>query len=365
MPRIRTVKPEFFRHRRLFLAERDSALPLRLAFAGLWCCADREGRFRWEPEVLKLDCLPFDDVDFAAVLDALAARGFIVRYASATDSAPDDDASGARGAPDNDASSTREFGHIPSWKKHQFINHREQASVLPAPPSGRSTRERPAADALSTRERRVTDTPGHARGEGEREGEKEKEKEKDSVSSLRSETPAPDGAASGVGQQEGSDMKPCAMPPVTEVTPELAEVADVRTTLFTEGLATVVRLSCRRELPMRTMIGKWLRDCDDDAAKVLAVIRTAAATPPAEPVAWIEAAIQERTDRRGATLAKVRERVAEIEAAKRQAETPPPKAPPGPEATPEPEAPVEPERTGEGSQDQGDDPWGNPRAVPR
>jgi hypothetical protein len=50
---------------------------------------------------------------------------------------------------------------------------------------------------------------------------------------------------------------------------------------------------------------RWLRDCEDDAAKVLAVIREAQAPPTADPVAWIEAAIQERTDRRGVTLKKV------------------------------------------------------------
>ena len=47
--RIRTVKPEFFTHEGLFDAEKATKLPLRVAFVGLWCAADREGRFRWEP----------------------------------------------------------------------------------------------------------------------------------------------------------------------------------------------------------------------------------------------------------------------------------------------------------------------------
>ena len=82
MARIRTIKPDFFRHEGLFEAERETGLPLRVAFAGLFPVADREGRFRWRPRQLKLDVLPFDDVDFARVLDALRTRGFIVHYTS-------------------------------------------------------------------------------------------------------------------------------------------------------------------------------------------------------------------------------------------------------------------------------------------
>jgi hypothetical protein len=129
MARIRTVKPEFFRHEKLFDAEKESGLPLRLAFAGLWTAADREGRFRWTPRALKLDCLPFDDVDFSRVLDALATRGFIVRY---------------------EAGGT-EYGAIPGWKRHQVINNREAASSIPGPNNiSTLTREARVDDASST-----------------------------------------------------------------------------------------------------------------------------------------------------------------------------------------------------------------------
>lgn len=111
MARIRTIKPEFFQHHELFEAEEATGLPLRLAFAGLWTCADREGRFKWRPHALKLSCLPYDDVDFARVLDALAIHGFIVRYEV-----------------DGQA-----YGAVPSWQKHQTINLREASSKLPGP----------------------------------------------------------------------------------------------------------------------------------------------------------------------------------------------------------------------------------------
>ena len=111
MARIRTVKPEFFRHVKLYEAEKTYGLPLRMAFAGLWTAADREGRFRWEPRALKLDCLPYDECDFAKVLESLAAEGFIRQY----------EVDGEK------------FGCIPSWHQHQVINNREIASQLPEP----------------------------------------------------------------------------------------------------------------------------------------------------------------------------------------------------------------------------------------
>ncbi len=127
MARIRTIKPDFFRHEGLYEAERETGLPLRMAFAGIWTAADREGRFKWLPRQLKLDALPFDEVDFSRVMDALAARGHLIKY----------EVDG------------KVYGAIPSWRVHQVINNREAASELPAPP-GDSTREARVADASGT-----------------------------------------------------------------------------------------------------------------------------------------------------------------------------------------------------------------------
>ncbi len=114
MARIRTIKPEFFRHEALFETEKEYQLPLRIAFSGLFTCCDREGRFRWRPRQLKLDILPYDEVDFSRVLDVLATRGFIVKYEV----------------------NNEIYGCIPSWNKHQQINHKEAASQLPSPGNG-------------------------------------------------------------------------------------------------------------------------------------------------------------------------------------------------------------------------------------
>lgn len=112
MARIRTIKPEFFKHEDLFDAEKETGLPLRLAFAGIWTVCDRKGRFEWRPRSMKTDVLPYDDVDFSRVLDALATRGFVVRYRVAG----------------------KDYGYVPGFSRHQVINNRESDSKLPAPP---------------------------------------------------------------------------------------------------------------------------------------------------------------------------------------------------------------------------------------
>jgi hypothetical protein len=142
--RIRSIKPEFFHHEGLFEAELETKLPLRVAFAGLWCIADREGRFKWEPRRIGVQVLPYDGVDFSRVLDALITRGFLVKYRVGDEW----------------------FGCIPSFSKHQVINNKERASILPDYlENGAITEE---IDASATREPRDNDAC-HKEGKG-REG---------------------------------------------------------------------------------------------------------------------------------------------------------------------------------------------------
>ena len=116
MGRQRMIRPELFVHEGIFAAEKATGLPLRLAYIGLWTQCDREGRFEWRPQRLKLAILPWDEIDFAAVLCAIADAGFITRY----------EVDG------------REFGCIPSWSRHQKPHHQEAKSVIPAQPEARS-----------------------------------------------------------------------------------------------------------------------------------------------------------------------------------------------------------------------------------
>lgn len=108
--RIRTIKPEFFHHADLADLEFDKGLPVRLAFIGLWCAADRDGRFKWDARRLGVQILPYDNVDFETIMSALAASGFIEKY----------EVDG------------RAYGWIPSFSRHQMVNNREAPSMIPA-----------------------------------------------------------------------------------------------------------------------------------------------------------------------------------------------------------------------------------------
>lgn len=111
MTRIRTVKPELFKHEELFESEKKSGLPLRLVFIGLLTCCDREGRFRWRPRQLKLEVLPYDEnINFEEILNTLVTYGFVIKYEI------------------ND----QLYGCFPSWHKHQRVNNKESQSEIPS-----------------------------------------------------------------------------------------------------------------------------------------------------------------------------------------------------------------------------------------
>jgi len=109
--RIRSIKPESLLDEKLWDGEQETGLPLFRAFCGLWCHADRSGRFAWRARPLKAGILPYWEGDFSRVLEALAERGFLVRYTVAG----------------------REYGLVRTFAKHQVVNQREAQSTLPGP----------------------------------------------------------------------------------------------------------------------------------------------------------------------------------------------------------------------------------------
>lgn len=94
-----------------------------------------------------------------------------------------------------------------------------------------------------------------------------------------------------------------------------AKPIDVRTDLFRRGLAVLIRISGRTENGCRTLIGKWLKNANDDAIKVLRAVEDAERERPANPVSWIERVIgyREKTTsgRGGNAWAQVRREVRE------------------------------------------------------
>lgn len=104
MSRIRTVKPEFFRHEAL--QDLESANPgmyPMLVYQGLWTQCDGQGVFEDRPRHLKLDILPFLSFDMEATIHLLESAGLIVRYRVGD----------------------KAFAHIPTFSSHQRLSGKE------------------------------------------------------------------------------------------------------------------------------------------------------------------------------------------------------------------------------------------------
>jgi len=88
---------------------------VRLFFQGLWCSADKAGRLEDRPKKLKVQILPYDNLDAEKMLSILAkpkngnSRAFIIRYEV-----------------DNE-----KYIQIVNWDKHQKPHHTEKDSTIP------------------------------------------------------------------------------------------------------------------------------------------------------------------------------------------------------------------------------------------
>lgn len=107
--RARNLKPGFFKNEEL-----AKLSPMaRLLFAGLWCYADREGRFEWRPKRIKVEILPYEEnCDINRLLMSLHDKKLIVKYNQNGDN----------------------FGFIPNFLKHQNPHPHEAKSNIPSPP---------------------------------------------------------------------------------------------------------------------------------------------------------------------------------------------------------------------------------------
>jgi hypothetical protein len=114
MARIRTIKPDFFRHEGLQDLAAQHGAHVMLVFAGLWGHCDRFGRFECKPRHLKLDILPFLDFDMAETIQALESAGFIQTYEVGS----------------------KRYGFIPSFAEHQRFGGKEASEPAkhPEPP---------------------------------------------------------------------------------------------------------------------------------------------------------------------------------------------------------------------------------------
>lgn len=114
MARIRTIKPDFFRHEKLQDLEiANPGMYPMMVFEGLWGHCDSKGRFEWKPRTLKLDILPFLPFDMAETLAILENAGMLHRYSV----------------------DGKEYGLIDTFEKHQRLSGKEltEGEKFPAP----------------------------------------------------------------------------------------------------------------------------------------------------------------------------------------------------------------------------------------
>ena len=152
MARIRTIKPEFFRHEGL----QDLGAEPMLVFAGLWTQCDSQGRFIWAPRQLKLDILPFMPFDMAQVLVKLEAAGFVKRYTA----------------------NGKTYGVVPTFKDHQRLSGKEATEGVKYPDP---ICEQQGSDGEATGKQQGSD--------GERQESQEREREREREVSIGDKPP--------------------------------------------------------------------------------------------------------------------------------------------------------------------------------
>ena len=109
MPHTRDLKPGFFRN--VELAQLPAVT--RLLYQGLWCVADKRGRLKDIPALIKSDVFPLENVPVEKHLKLLTEAGFIDRYES----------DGQR------------YIWVKTFLKHQHPHPKEPESVLPPSPA--------------------------------------------------------------------------------------------------------------------------------------------------------------------------------------------------------------------------------------
>jgi len=115
MPRIRTVKPEFWEDELLGVMPRDA----RLLFIATFNMADDEGILRWTPSYIKAQAFMYDDdlgpSEVGKIMQCLADAGLVFPFIAGV--------------------ARQQMALVVNFRKHQRIN-RPQKSKLPPPSLG-------------------------------------------------------------------------------------------------------------------------------------------------------------------------------------------------------------------------------------
>lgn len=164
MPRIRTIKPEFFRHEDL--QDLEAANPgsyCMLVFIGLWSQCDNQGVFIYRPRQLKLDILPFLDFDMEETLSLLSQAGLLSLY----------EADG------------KQYGIIPTLPEHQRFTGKEAGEAGKKYPAPSEKTQGINSETTGKQQGSNSERPVSQEREREREREQGNGKDKHSPSSKK------------------------------------------------------------------------------------------------------------------------------------------------------------------------------------
>jgi len=159
MARIRYLKPDFFKDEDI----KELSFEARLFYQGLWIQADREGRGEDRPERLKIEIMPYDEVDAEEIMRLLAhhkkngKRPFIVRY----------EIDGEK------------YYQIINWQKHQRPHKTERDSDIPPPSKELLTVKQPLNNGCAT-----SISVGNGDGDGKENGKETVNKQASPASAV-------------------------------------------------------------------------------------------------------------------------------------------------------------------------------------
>jgi len=113
MARIRSIKPEFFKHEELQDLELEHpGQYIMLVYAGLWTQCDKNGVFPCKARTVKNEILPYINFDMQKTLDILEKGGFFTKHTSGG----------------------RDYGYIPKFSKYQYPGKAEKDGPAKYPP---------------------------------------------------------------------------------------------------------------------------------------------------------------------------------------------------------------------------------------
>jgi len=115
MARIRSIKPEFFKHLELQELENEyRGQYVMFIYAGLWTQCDKNGVFFYNAKVLKNEILPYIEFDMQISLDILEKRGYFIKFSA----------------------NGRDYGFVQNFNKYQFPtkNEKDSPAKYPLPP---------------------------------------------------------------------------------------------------------------------------------------------------------------------------------------------------------------------------------------